>query len=182
MSLTLQDTLSSQSTLGVTVNDAISFVEEALEDPLNPRWCAPSIMACLVVIQPDPNKNDSDVLQTLIRRNHLFGSTIVAFLTAERSIAAIEALASRWSKCSCSNADIADHGTAMLIHHIVVGMMPFLSSDHPRFYNDALQSVVQNFVGLFESAVREVKPFSIAKGRHPEIWPPTPQTIIPYGR
>src|SRR5882762_6309501 len=41
--------------LGVTVDEAVSFIVEALEDPLNPRWCGPSITACMVVIKMDHN-------------------------------------------------------------------------------------------------------------------------------
>jgi len=41
--------------------------------------------------------------------------------------------------------------------------------------------VVEYFVNFFEDAVTKVKPFSVAKGRHPEIWPSTPKDLIPYG-
>ena len=44
--------------------------------PLNPCWCGSCIMGCMIVIKADHNTAD-----TLINANHLFGSTILAFLT-----------------------------------------------------------------------------------------------------
>lgn len=97
---------------GVTVDEAVSFIVEALKDPLNPRWCGSCIVACMIVIEVDHN-----TAGTLINANHLFGSTIPAFITAKRTIATIEALVSSWSKCNCPYVDVTDHGVA--IHHLV---------------------------------------------------------------
>jgi hypothetical protein len=132
-----------------------------------------------MVIQPDHDGDDADELRTLINQNHLFGSTIVGFPTVERSIAAIKKLASRWSKCSCS---YVDHGTAMAIHCIAARMMPTFASNDPRLSGVVFAGVVRNFCRLFENAVTKVKPFSIANGRHPEIWPATSTSIIPHGK
>jgi hypothetical protein len=173
--------------MGVAVHEAISFILEALKDPLNPSWCAPSIMACMLVIQPDLPDGDDDIdeRKALVNRNHLFGTTIAAFLTIERSISSIEKLASRWSKCSCSHADIANHGTAMPIHRIVIVMGLTFSGDGPRYGRGGMlepfEAVVRNFGQWLEGAIAKVKPFSIAKGRHPDLWPTTPKDIIPYG-
>jgi hypothetical protein len=184
MSLILRDLHNGPLALGVTVSKAISFIVEALEDPLNPRWCAPCITACIMVLMPDPDGDDTDEIGNIISRNHLFCSTIVAFLTAKRSIAAIEKLSSRWSKCSCSHADIIDHGLAMPIHQLVA-RMHILADGDPRFGKDSkiytLKTITRNFAQFFEDAVKKVKRSSIAKGRHPEIWPATLKDIIPYG-
>lgn len=191
MSLTVRDPSRTLHTptpdrhgVGFNVNEAISFIVEALKDPLNPRWCAPSIIACMVVIQPDVvNGDDIDELEALVNRNHQFGTTIIAFLTAKRSLADIESLASRWSECSCSY----DNNTmAMLVHQICATMCPMIriASERRRGKEGkfkTFEAVVRNFARFFENAVRNVKPFSISKGRHPEIWPVTPKDIIPYG-
>jgi hypothetical protein len=171
-----------------TVDEAIAFIVEALKDPLNPRWCAPSIVGCMVMIQPDTAEGDDTAkLEALINRNHLFGSTIVAFLTAERSLTAINGLASGWSKCNCSYADFIDNLDAMPIHQTLTSMVSehMTSNSNVKYGKDGkfdvLKGVVRNFARFFESAVGRVKPLSISKGRHPEIWPATPKDIIPYG-
>jgi hypothetical protein len=189
MSLTTRDMYDPDHILdmGVTVDEAISFIVEALEDPLNPRWCALCIMACMVVI-----KLDHDTAESLINKHHSFGSTIVAFLTAERSVAEIEALASRWSTCGCSS-NVFGSGISLRVHRIVVGMVPVLASlsaepenrnrANGRFKDkvDIFGTVVERLAEFFEDAVGKVKPFSLAKGRHPEMWPATPTDLIPYG-
>jgi hypothetical protein len=189
MSLTIRDKYDPDHSfdIGVTVDEAISFIIEALEDPLNPRWCAACIMACMTVITLDHNTAES-----LINKYHPFGSTIVAFLTAERSVAEIEALASRWSACSCSS-DVFGSDLSMRVHSIVVGMVPViakLNADpdnrnraNGRFKDkiDVFGTMVKNLARFFADAVGKVKPFSLAKGRHPEIWPATPMDLIPYG-
>jgi len=179
MSLTLPDT-DNMVELAATVDDAVSFIIEALEDPLNPRWCASSIIASMVVI-----RLDHQTTETLINANHVFGSTIAAFLTAKRSTEDIITLASRWSKCNCSDADITQHGDAARnIHVVVAGMAPVIAkySSDPKYGEvDHFRRVVENFAQFFEDAVTKVKPFSVAQGRHPEIWPATPKDLIPYG-
>jgi hypothetical protein len=191
MSLTTRDVFDPDHTLdmGVTVDEAISFIVEALEDPLNPRWCALCILACTMVIKLDHNTAES-----LINKNHPFGSTIVAFLTAKRSAVEIEALASRWSTCSCTSSNVFGNGLSMRVHtsKIVVGMMPVLARfSDPKNHNlakgrfkdkiDVFGTMVEHLAEFFEDAVDKVKPFSLAKGRHPEIWPATPTDLIPYG-
>jgi hypothetical protein len=162
-----------------TVDDAIPFIIEALEDPLKPRWCASSIIASMVVID-----HANHPIETLINANHLFGSTIVAFLTAKRSAKDIRTLVSRWSKCSCSYADITRQDKVEKIHVVVDSMAATL----PKFIADLkfgevryLQRVVQKFAHYFEAAVTKVKPLSVAQGRHPKIWPASPKDLIPYG-
>jgi hypothetical protein len=191
MGLTVRDQVDPERTLdmGVTVDEAVSFIVEALEDPLKPRWCGQSIVACMIVIQLDHNSAES-----LINKNHLFGATIVAFLTAKRSIADIETLSSTWSNCECSYEAVANHGGAIPVHHLVAGICPILeklSADPDnrsrgmgkmgRFGDNALKMVADRFAQFFVDAVSKVKPFSVAKGRHPEIWPPTPKDLIPFG-
>jgi hypothetical protein len=87
----------------------------------------------MLVIQLDHN-----TAETLINGNHLFGLTIIAFLTAKRSLTAIETLLSRWSKCSCSYADDTDHGGALAVavHRIVNGIAPILAklSGDPKYH------------------------------------------------
>lgn len=181
MSLTLVNAHHDQTSLGVSVDEAISFMMDALRDPLKPGWCGPCIMACLLVIQPDPVE-DPDRLATLINRNHLLCSTIVAFLTVKRSITAMEKLASCWSKCGCS---YADSSIAMSLHKLVV-IMTNITSRNPEYSEDgkadALEVVVRNFARFVQAALDKAKPSSLTKGRHPEIWPTTPTDIIPYGR
>jgi hypothetical protein len=163
--------------LGVTVDEAVSFIMKALGDPLNPRWCGSCIVACMIVIELDHNTAD-----TLINANHLFGSTILAFLTTKRTIATIEALVSSWSKCKCSYGDVTDHGnSAVTIHHLVARLEPFfaqLSVDPElrkrtvsRFGNKVtiLGMIIEHFAQFFVDAASKVKPFTVAKGRHPEI-------------
>jgi hypothetical protein len=41
--------------------------------------------------------------------------------------------------------------------------------------------VVEHLAGFIVDAVSKVKPFDVAKGRHPGIWPTTPNDLIPYG-
>jgi hypothetical protein len=187
MSLIIRDTHDpghNKLDLGVTVDEAVSFIVETLEDPLKPRWCGPCITACMVVIQLH-----HDTAEAVINKNHILGSTIAVFLTAKRSIADIEALASCWSKCRCSIAEISSHRSAGQLHYIVVGMVPVLAKISANYRAigrfgdtvDVLGAVVENFARFFMDAVRKAKPFSVAKGRHPEIWPATPTDLIPYG-
>jgi hypothetical protein len=189
---TIRDTHDPEHTLnlGVTVDEAVSFIVKALEDPLNPRWCGSCIVACMIVIELDHNTAD-----TLINANHLFGSTILAFLTAKRTIATIEALVSSWSKCKCSYGDVTDHGnSAVTIHRLVARLEPVfaqLSVDPElrkravsRFGNKVtiLGMVIEHFAQFFVDAASKVKPFTVAKGRHPEIWPVVSKDLIPYGK
>jgi len=137
-------------------------------------------------------KLDHDTAESLINKYHTFGSTIVAFLTVERSVEDIEALASRWSRCDCSS-NAFGNDLCMRMHRIVVGMVPVLAQFNadPKNRNraggrfkdriDIFGTMVEHLSGFFEDAVDKVKPFSIAKGRHPEIWPATPTDLIPYG-
>src|ERR1700735_4135 len=99
MSLTVRDQIDSGRTLemGLTVDEAVSFIIEALKDPLKPRWCGQSIVTSMIVIQ--------------------FGHNSAESLTAKRTITDIETLASTWSKCECSYGAIAPHGGAVLVHH-----------------------------------------------------------------
>jgi hypothetical protein len=46
---------------------------------------------------------------------------------------------------------------------------------------DVLWSVVDRLARFFADIVIKVKPSSVAKGRHPELWPTTPKDLIPYG-
>jgi hypothetical protein len=142
----------------------------------------------MIVIEVDNNTAD-----TLINANHLFGSTILAFITARRTIATIEALVSTWSKCSCSYADVTGHGSAVAIHRLVARLEAVFAqlSVEPellkravsRFGNKVtiLGMVIEHFAQFFVDAASKVKPFSVAKGRHPEIWPVTSKDFIPYG-
>jgi hypothetical protein len=191
MSLTVRNQVDPERTLdmGVTVDEAVSFIVEALKNPLKPRWCGQSIVACMIVIQ-----NDHDSAEFLINKNHLFGASIVAFLTAKRSIADIETLSSTWSNCECSYDAVTNHGGAIPVHHLVAAICPILEkfSANPdnrsrgmgrmgRFRDNPLKMVASGFAQFVVDAVRKVKPFSVAKGRHPEIWPPTPKDLIPFG-
>jgi hypothetical protein len=161
---------------------------EAFKDPLNPSRCVPSIMACMLVIQPDlpdGHYDDGNEREALINRNHPFATAIIAFLTVKRSVSSIKKLASRWSKCSCAHTDIAALGPAMRIHQIATIMAVTPSGSGPRYGGDgdmgAIETIVRNFTQWFEGTIAKVKPFSIAKGRHPDLWPATPNDIIPYG-
>jgi hypothetical protein len=174
--------------LGVTADEAVSFIVEALKDPLKPQWCGQSIVACMIVIQLDHNSAES-----LINKNHLFGATIIAFLTAKRSIADIESLES-WSNCQCSYGAVTDHGGALRVHGLVAQICPILEKLHAdpenhnrgmgrmgRFGNSALKMMADRFVQFLIDAVSKVKPFSVAKGRHPQVWPATPTDLTPFG-
>jgi len=190
MNLTVRDKYDAEPTkkidLGVTLDEAVSFIIEALEDPLNPRWCGPSVSACMMVIR------HHNAPGTIINGNRLFGSTIVAFLTAKRSIATIETLASRWHNCECSHVAINGHCIAAAVHELtemapIIMTLSTLPENHQCAFgrfgdkNDVLRAMIELFVEYFEDAMRNVKPSSVANGRHPEIWPATPRDLIPYG-
>jgi hypothetical protein len=40
---------------GISVDAAVAFFVHALKDPTNPLWCAPSVVAAMLVIQLDEN-------------------------------------------------------------------------------------------------------------------------------
>jgi hypothetical protein len=61
--------------VGLLADEAIAFLVEALEDPLKPRWCGPSVAACTIAI-----KADGRTTGNLLDGNYLFCSTIIAFL------------------------------------------------------------------------------------------------------
>jgi hypothetical protein len=47
--------------------------------------------------------------------------------------------------------------------------------------HDVLWSVVDKFSRFLADIFRKVKPFSVARGHRPEVWPTTPKDLIPYG-
>jgi hypothetical protein len=184
MSLTLHDCYDNAPFMGVAVYEAISFIVEALKDPLNPSWCLPSILACILVINPDlpEGQDDGEEREALINRNHPFAAAIVAFITVQRSVSSIKKLANRWSKCNCAYTGISAHDPAMRIHQIVTMMGINRGRPYGEDGNmDEIETIVRNFSQWIEGAIVKVKPFSIAKGRHPDLWPATPKDIIPYG-
>lgn len=174
--------------MGVTVAEAVSFIVEAIKDPHKPRWCGPCIMSCFVVI-----RIHHEDMEIVVKRNHSLGSAVVAFLTAKRSTADIEALDAHWARCQCSQADIRGNNTAMAVHVIVAGLGPTLGvlNSDPANHNraigrykdnvDMIGVVIHGLVQFLEDALHHVKPLSLAKGRHPEVWPATPSDLIPYG-
>jgi hypothetical protein len=172
--------------VGDVTEQAIAFLVDALEDPLQPRWCGPAVAACMLVI-----KADERTTENLVNGNHLLGSTIIAFLTAERSLADIETLDDHWAVCGCSSSHVIGHKRAELMHRLFAHMGPSVASliSDPsnsaggRFGDkiDVLWIVVDQFARFLSDIVCKVKAFSIAKGRHPEIWPTSPKDLIPYG-
>ena len=188
MSLTLRNTLDFGHEIDFVdiADEAISFLVEALDNPLNPRWCGPSLAACTIVIKADDRTTES-----LANGNHLFGSTIIAFLTAERSLTDIETLDNHWAICTCSPSDVIGHNHADLMHRLFAdmsvsfgGMMTDPSKRAGGRFGDKLDvlwSVVDQLARFLADIISKVKPSSIAKGRHPEIWPTTPKDLIPYG-
>jgi len=97
--------------IGLLANEAITFLVEALENPLRPRQCGPSIAACMMAI-----KADGRTTGNLLNGNYLFCSTIIAFLTAKCSLVDIEALDHHWAICRCSSSDVMGHNHAELMH------------------------------------------------------------------
>jgi hypothetical protein len=175
--------------LGVTVEEAISFIVEALKDPYNPRWCAPCIVSCILIIRLHHQS-----VGGIVKRNHSLCSSVVSFVTAKRSAADIEALDAHWARCECSQIDTRGNNNATAIHAVVSGLettQRIVASDPNhgqdeaigRFGNeiDVIGAVFHNLVQFLDHALRKAKAFSIAKGRHPEIWPATPKDVIPYG-
>jgi hypothetical protein len=160
---------------GISADGAVAFLVEALEDPLNPRWCGQCTMAGILVIKLDHNSAES-----VINKNHLFGSTIVSFLTAKRSSAEIETLESSWSQCNCSVADVIGHRGALALHRIIDVVQPTVArGQHNKL--EVVGTVVEKLLEFFEDATSNAKPFSIAVCRHPRIWPAKPTDLIPYG-
>ncbi|KIM78695.1 hypothetical protein PILCRDRAFT_10920 [Piloderma croceum F 1598] len=164
----------------VFTNEAISFLVEALEDPLKPRWCGPSIAASMEVICVDDRTP-----RTLVDGNHLLGSTVIAFLTAKRSLIDLETLNGSWAVCRCSSEDVIGDNRAELMHHFAAASPARLITDSSkgRFGDkvDVLGTVANQLACFLSEIFGDVKPFTIAKGRHPEKWPTTPQDLIPYG-
>lgn len=173
---------------GVTVDQGVSFILDALEDPLNPRWCGPSLMGSVIVIQFYHSSTDS-----LAKLNHAFGSALVAFFTVKRSTTDMEELDSRWGTCRCSPAAIRANSVAAQLHYLAAGFAPVIAkvvSDRPddkevvgRFGDrvDTIGTLVDHLVGFLADSLREVKPMRVAQGRRPDIWPATPKDLTPYG-
>jgi hypothetical protein len=177
--------------LKVTIAEAVSFIVEALRDPQSPRWCAPGVMACFTVLRIYHKYGNHD-LGDIVEQSHSFGSTMVAFLTAERSIADIESLDAVWAPCQCSQADIKSNNVVTEVHSLGSQIVAdFRTRSHNlndsrpygRFGNkaDIIASVFHNIVHFLCEGIERVKPFSIARGRHPEIWPAAPNDLIPFG-
>jgi hypothetical protein len=121
---------------------------------------------------------------------------VVAFVTAKRSTTDFEALDARWARCKCSQTDVRNHSNAAAIHTVVsILETPYRIVESEaergqgiatgRFGNkiDMLGAVFRNFVHFLDNALDNLnaKAFSVARGRHPEIWPATPKDVIPYG-
>jgi hypothetical protein len=182
-SLTLPSTLELRPELdtGVFTDEAISFLVEALEDPLKPRWCGPSIAASTEVICVDDRTTKS-----LVNGNHLFGSTIIAFLTAKRSLIDLETLNDSWAVCRCSSEDVIGDNHAELMHHFAAAasLTRLITDSSPGRFGrkvDVLWTVAKQLACFLSQIFGDVKPFTIAKGRYAEIWPTVPQDLIPYG-
>lgn len=163
---------------GVYTNEAISFLVEALEDPLKPRWCGPSIAASTEVIC-----DDDRTTKNLVNGNHLFGSTIIAFLTAKRSLIDLETLNDSWAVCRCSLEDVVGDNCAKSMHHFAAAasLVRLITDSSKGRFGDVLWTVARQLACFLSQIFGDVKPFTIAKGRHVEIWPTVPQDLIPYG-
>ena len=158
-------------------NEAISFLVDALKDPLKPRWCGPSIAASTEVIWTDDR-----AAENLVNGNHLFSSTIIAFLTAKRSLIDLETLNDHWAVCRCSSEDVIGDNHAKLMHCIgATASLKRLITDSPEGRFGALGTVADQLVCFLSGIFGDMKPFTIAKGRYAEIWPTKPQDLIPYG-
>jgi len=172
---------------GFTLDDALSFVVDALRDPLNPGWCSPSILACMIVMRNNDSVTDSETL-AMVGRCHAFGSAAVAFLTIKR-------IDSLWAKCRCSPTDVANNSVANIMHDMAVSSLGGLLSHSPhrnitqqhslvsRYGNqlDYLALVVKALNQLLSGAISQVKPMNVARGRLPHMWPTSPNDLIPFG-
>jgi len=154
----------------ITVDEAVSFFVHALKDPLNPLSCGPCMVGCMLVIQPD-----HDNIETLLKKYHAFWSTAISFLTAKRSAKDIETLDRQWSQCRCTGID---NNVAGRLHLFVHSMVSWSVSYGP---DGGLGVLVNSLIMLFTVTVNAVKAISIAKGRHPKMWPVSPRDLIPFG-
>jgi hypothetical protein len=122
------------------------------------------------VIQPD-----HDDIEILLRKYHTFWSTAIAFLTAKRTVDDVEALDRCWSQCKCAYT----HDTTAAKLHMVVNSMLEWVTTFGRY--GGLGLLVDNLVMTFTITVDAVKTVSVAKGRHPELWPASPKDLMPNG-
>lgn len=155
---------------GVTIDDAVTFFVDALQDPWEPRWCGPCLVGCMLVIQPGP-----DNVESHLRQYHNFWSTAIAFLTAKRTLPELNALEERWGFCTCgSNTDSV---VAAKLHYIA-GVFNWSKSSGGQ---GGLGLLIDHLALMFTVTVESVKTVSIAKGRHPDVWPASPTDLMPYG-
>jgi hypothetical protein len=160
------------------VDGALAFIADALNDPHNPRWCGPSLLRCMASIHAQHKAKES-----LVQRNHLFGAAIISFLTAKRSTANFALLDSLWVKCSCSEADISGNDIAATLHFLSDKVSHVLTPGPEELGSGTalLKEIIDSLVLLLQVAIRNLKPLSVAQGRHPDTWPAASKDLMPFG-
>jgi hypothetical protein len=128
------------------------------------------MVGCLLVIQPD-----HDNIEALLRTYHTFWSTALAFLTVKRVSADVEALDRNWAQCGC----LYTHNImAAKIHSLANSMINWTTT---RGQHGGLGILINHLVLTFTATINAVKTVSVAKGRHPEVWPASPKDLMPHG-
>lgn len=155
---------------GVSVDDALTFFVRSLADPLNPLCCCPSVVASILVIQPD-----KDNINNLLKSSHALWSTAISFLTVERSLADIEALGRRWAQCTCTTTGLSVDTQLHLLVHLLA------SRGFTFGPGGGLSILLKSLVRMFVDAFHSVNVVRVAKGRSPKMWPVSPRDLIPYG-
>jgi hypothetical protein len=155
---------------GISIDAAVAFFVHALKDPINPLWCGPSVVAAMLVIQPDEN------IEKLLKSYHAFCSTAISFVTVERSPQDIEALNHRWSQCRCK---YSGDNVETRLHHLALS---FISLGPPSGPDGGLGILVNCLIRLFVTSAEILSAVSVAKGYKSEMWPVSPGVLIPYSK
>jgi hypothetical protein len=155
---------------GISIDAAVAFFVHALKDPINPLWCSASVVAAMLVIQPDEN------VEKLLKSHHALWSTSISFITVERTPQDIEALNRRWSQCKCNyNGDNIESRLHLLA-------LSFISLGPPSGPDGGLGILIHSLLRLFVTSAEVLRAVSVAKGRKSGMWPVSPRDLIPYSK
>lgn len=150
----------------------VEFYVDALEDPLKPRWCGPSILQCIVTLRDKIN------LTELMYDHHIFWSTAIKFLTVKRTTEDIQSLDATWSYCRC---DLGVNVIATRIHGQFRETRSRRARRDHRIAHVKLSDTMKHIIWPFAHLNSMTDSKKVARGTRPDYWPTSPMDLMPFG-
>lgn len=169
-SVIMNGILATVQSSSIPIKDAIDVFVQGLQDPFEPSYCGVCIVGCILAIYPSLMRT-----QDIPTIHHSFWSTAISFLTVNRPPGYIEVLALRLSQCTCPTG----RGTTIDKLHLLTKSFSIFNSR--RGVLGSLAIIVVQLNNMFGRLLKQVKPTTVAKGRHTELWPTSPHDLVPHG-